>query len=342
MAASLFPAPDLAAWTARILEGVGVDPAHARTSGDVLVDANLAGIDTHGLARLKPYLGLIGAGHVNATPRHVWAEKAGAFTFDADRGLGQAAGRDVMTRAIEVARHRAIVGVTIARIGHLGALGHFTAMAADAGMVALLLQNGPPIMGPPGSRRPAIGNNPMAFSAPVAGGPPIVFDVATSEAAFGKVIEAARAGRPIPAGWALDPEGAPTTDASLAMRGTLLPAGAHKGIGLSMLIEVLAGGLTGMVPRNVRPEGQGMPAYFGAFLLVANPALLVGREAFDAHLQDWLSHYRGAGDGIRYPGEASAALRARRSREGVPIGEELLAELRAIGEAAGVPFPAPR
>ena len=322
-----------------MLETAGVSPDAARIAGEVLTDANLSGVDTHGLSRLKPYLGLLGAGHVNAQPRFVVEEKSGALVFDADRGLGQVAGREAIRHAIERARSQAIVGMTIARVGHLGALGHFTAEAARAGMIALLVQNGPPIMGMPGSRRPAIGNNPLAFSAPVPGGPPIVFDVATSEAAYGKVIEAARAGRPVPDGWALDRDGRPTNDAAAALRGTLLPAGAHKGIGLSMLIEVLAGGLTGMVPRNVRPEGLGMPAYFGAFLLVANPDLLVGRAAFEAHLSDWLSHYKGAGDGIRYPGESSEALRQSRRRDGVPLGDELVAELRGVGTERGVPFP---
>lgn len=332
-------AEELQAWIAAILAGCEVPDDEAAVAAAVLVDANLSGVDTHGVSRLRPYTDLLRNGHVNPRPRFSCEERAGVFVFDADRGLGQVAGRDAMGRAIEAAERRGTVTMTLSRIGHLGALGHFTAMAAEAGMVALLVQNGPPIMGLPGSLRPGIGNNPLAFSAPVPGRSPIVFDVATSEAAYGKVIEAARAGGTIPDGWALDREGQPTTDAKAALRGTLLPAGGHKGIGLAMLVELLAGSLTGMVPAQARPEGKGMPAYFGAFLLVANPELIVGRTAFDAHLSAWLDHYKGAGPDARYPGEGAAALRVERRRTGVPLGAELAADLAKLGQERGVPFP---
>ena len=335
------PASALRDWVAAILRSIGVAPAGADTAATVLVDANLTGIDTHGVSRLGPYVGLLRGGHVNTSPGYTCEERSGAILFDADRGLGQAAGVAALDEAISRAATRAIIGMTISRIGHLGALGFFTGRAAEKGLVAVLLQNGPPIMGLPGSLRPAIGNNPFSFAAPVRGGPPLVFDVATSEAAFGKVIEAARAGRPIPDGWALDATGRPTLDAKAALRGTLLPAGGHKGIGMSMLIEVLAGGLTGMVPRQAKPEGSGMPAYFGAFLLLANPDLLLGRAAFDDHLADWMALYKGAAPGGRYPGERLATMRAERTANGVPLGPELVGELRGLGESCGMPFPAP-
>jgi len=165
----------------------------------------------------------------------------------------------------------------------------------------------------------------------VADGPPIVFDVATSEVAYGKLIAARHKKQALPEGWALDRSGQPTTDPRAGMEGILLPSGGAKGIGLAMLIEVLAGSLTGT--RPVFGE-----QIFGAFLLVVDPA--AGHTGFAEHVAGWLATYAGSGPQARYPGQRAEAVRAERARSGIVLAGPLLATLQAIGAEAGLPLPA--
>jgi LDH2 family malate/lactate/ureidoglycolate dehydrogenase len=199
------------------------------------------------------------------------------------------------------------------------------------------MQNGPPIMGLPGATKPAIGNNPLAFAMPVADGPSLVFDMAASEAAFGRIIDAARNNQPIPSGWAIDETGAETTDAAAAMRGMLLPTGAFKGVGIAMLVECLAGSLSGVYLEKLEP-GRTLPPSFGAFLLVINPALLIGADAFAAHRDTWLDRYKSSSKSIRYPGERAAQVEAQRSRDGIPLPATVVQQLTQLGESVGAPW----
>jgi len=156
------------------------------------------------------------------------------------------------------------------------------------------------------------------------------------------VVEANRERQPIPEGWALGPDGAPTIDAALALQGAMLAMAGHKGIGLAMLVECLAGALAEPPPvAPAAPAGSTVSAGgVSAFLLVVNPDLFVGRAGFDAAMGRWLQHYlRAAGPDARYPGQRQAACEAERSRAGIPLATGLLAELQRTGERVAVPFP---
>jgi LDH2 family malate/lactate/ureidoglycolate dehydrogenase len=181
----------------------------------------------------------------------------------------------------------------------------------------------------------AIGNNPLAFAMPVPGGAPLVFDMAMSKVARGNVAAAVREGRDIPEGWAVDPQGRPTTDAKAALAGAMLPLGDHKGLGLAMLVQCFAGSLAGATAQaRVLTSSAGS---LGAFLLVVNPDLLAGRAAYEANVREWLGAYRAAGgSAARYPGERQAQSEAQRLRDGIPVNDALLQELRAIGARLGV------
>jgi LDH2 family malate/lactate/ureidoglycolate dehydrogenase len=193
----------------------------------------------------------------------------------------------------------------------------------------------------PGSRQAAIGNNPLSFVAPGGEGKvPLVVDLATSAVAQGKIIEAARSGKPIPEGWAIDPDGQPTTNAAAALRGFLMPASAHKGIGLAFMVEVLAGALTGTRPvKSMTSSGPALPPAFGAFVMVVNPAAFGSREAFDAYLAQSVAIYRKSGPDARYPGESSAALERERMQNGIVLSDALVRDLQSLGEQCGIPFP---
>jgi LDH2 family malate/lactate/ureidoglycolate dehydrogenase len=327
----------LEGWTSRMFAAAGMSDEHAGSAARMLVDTSLRGIDTHGISRVPTYMELLAQGDSKAKP-DIRIEDRGAFlVIDADRALGQVAGPLAMTRAILRAKETGFVAAVIRDIGHMGALGYFTRMAADAGMLAILMQNAPPMMSLPGAAKRGIGNNPMSFAAPVAGKPPLVLDMAASEAAFGKIIEASRSGAAIPAGWALDKDGEPTLDSRAAFAGMLLPMGGVKGIGLAMMVEAFAGSLSGVSPARMK-RGSQLSYAFGAFLIVADPEAIVGRAAFDAHLAEWMTTWMQSGGDVRYPGERTAAIHAERSAAGIPVNDEVAQALTKAGAAAGVPF----
>jgi LDH2 family malate/lactate/ureidoglycolate dehydrogenase len=325
---------DLEIWIEQILTACGVSKIDARTTAKVLTITNLRGVDTHGVGRIPSYVDLLQRGALNATPRMTCEQRSGVLHFDGDRGLGQVCGLKAVEYGVEAARTQGCIAVVMRHVGHLGALGHFTQMAAKANMIALMMQNGPPIMALAGAKQPAIGNNPMSFAAPRPDGPPLVFDMATSETAFGRIFAAVNAGTELPDGWALDREGQPTRNAAAALDGMLLPSGGHKGMGLAMLVEVLAGSLTGNQPGKLG-SGKNMPPEFGGFLLILNPELIAGAE-YAPHIAEWIGIYLVASQGMRLPGARANESEQDRIKSGIPIAPGLLADLSRVADKLGV------
>lgn len=336
----IYSADALSAWLARAFVGCGLEEGAAAVAARTLVRTNLRGVETHGVSRALVYVQKLQSGELNPRPAVRFEDSYGVLHCHADSGLGQVVGMQAIDAALARSAEAGFVPLILHDVGHLAALGMFVLRAAEAGMVAFISQSAPPTMALPGSRGAAIGNNPLAFATPVAGGPPLVFDIAVSGVARGNVLAAAREKRPIPADWAIDEEGRPTTDPQAALRGAMLPMAGHKGIGLAMMVECLAGSLAGARPPSVTGAKAGSaPARVGAFAFVANPELVAGRAAYDAHVAAWLDTYRKAsGADARYPGERAAQLEARRSAEGVPLPDSVVAELTKIGELTKVPF----
>lgn len=324
---TLAPEP-LRRWIGQVLVVRGMADEDAALVAEALVDTSLRGVDTHGIGLLPNYADLLEKGVTKPRPAVAIEERGAFLKVEADCGLGQAVVARVLDRAIGIAREKGSATAAIGHVGHLGALGWFARRAAERGMVSLIVQNGPPLMGLSGSTARAIGNNPIAFGLPLAGRPPVIFDVATSEAAYGKLLSAAAGGEPIPDGWALDNAGRSTRDPRAAMEGILLPAGGAKGIGLAMLVEALAGSLTGTrADRNI----------FGAFLMVVDPA--AGDAGFGNHIAGWLDHYAASGPEARYPGQRAETVHRQRSRDGIPVGDDLRTRLAEVAERTGVPLP---
>lgn len=328
-------------WLAGAFAGLGLDAEDARLAAAVLVRTSARGIDTHGISRALVYARKLESGELNPRPHVRLEERAGVLHCHADSGLGQVVAIRAIRAAVARAAAYGFVPLVIHEVGHLAALGMFALEAAEAGMLGFVTQSTPPIMALAGSRGAAIGNNPLAFASPVAGGPPLVFDMAASGVARGNVLAAAREHRPIPPGWAIDADGRPTTDPQAALAGAMLPMAGHKGIGLAMMVQCLAGSLSGALPAAMTTGSApgSAPARVGAFAFVANPDLVVGRAAYDAHVTGWLAEYRRAsGPEGRYPGERAAACEAERSRTGIPLADAVVAELRTLGDLAGTPF----
>lgn len=339
-------APALEDWVAAVFARARVPEADARQTAAVLVRTNLRGIDTHGVMRVMSYLEKLRSGEVNAAAHAVAEVREGVLHVDGDRGLGQVVASFAVERAVELARSQPVVMGIIRNSGHLAALGLFVLPAAEQGMIAVLCQETPPLMALEGASGAAIGNNPIAFAAPVAGGPPLVFDMATSIVARGNVLQAARDKTPIPEGWSIGPDGLPTTDPMVALKGAMLPVAGHKGIGLAMLVQILAGSLSASRTAEsaatfgaMSAAGNSSAGNVSAFLLVINPDRVVGRAAFDAHVAQWLTTYTSAsGEEARYPGERASLCEVERRRDGIPLSLGAVAELRKVGDLVGLDF----
>lgn len=334
----------LEAWTTAMLTYAGMRSKDAALAARDLVRADARGFKTHGLARLKSYLEKLTSGDVSLDEKpHV--STTGAFIhYDAKGVLGQVCGPDAVSAAIELAREQPVAVCQLINAGHLGALGVNLLSAAEAGMVALMFQSTPPVIGMPGATAPVLGNNPLAMVAPRPNGPPIVVDFACCVAARGNILLAAREGEAIPEGWALNADGQATTDPHAALLGSLLPFGGHKGMGLAMIVEILAGSLAGGTFRKSLNQDHSVKSGVGglsALIMVLNPELMQGRDNFNAHVNAWTEHFLAEG-GVeaRIPGQRAHSDEQQADRSGVPLLPVVMRELIAAGEEVGLPFPA--
>ncbi len=338
----------LRSWCARMLQTAGVPAEQARVAAHYLLRTDARGIATHGITRLASYLDKLESAEVNARPDlRVSADEAGGLLVQADGALGQLALRAALDHGLPLLRKQAMAVIRIQACGHLGALGMYALEAAEQGFFCLLAQRTPPLMGMPGFQGPAIGNNPFAYASPVAGRDPLVFDMACSVAARGHILLKAREGSAIPGDWALDAQGRPTTDPQAALQGSLLPSAMHKGMGLAMLVECLAGGLAASAASVAALE---QPAFIptagamgrqSAWMLLIDPQGL-SQGMFDAYMGAWADSYRRQGGGqARLPGQRGARLEAQVRASGLlPIHASIYEELVLLAQSRRVPLPA--
>lgn len=325
----------------RVLQRMNVPPQHAATAAALLVRSDLRGYETHGIGRLPAYVERLATGEFNPTPTMRHRVEAAVVELDADGAMGHVAAPAAIDLGLAELQRHACVFVSVRDCGHLGALGIHTLRAAEGGAFCLAGQQTPPRLAMPGFNAAAIGHNPIAFACPLPGKDPIVFDIACSVAARGHIMKAAREGRPIPEGWAIDGNGNPTTNADEALKGHLLPMAGHKGLGLAMLIQCLTTAYT--VPgatsnRAATVEGAGgrQPAFF--WLLA--PDALGHRDAFRAAMEDWTGYFLEAGgEAARLPGHRGAALERRARENGLALTLSVERDLRALGDKLGVTFP---
>jgi LDH2 family malate/lactate/ureidoglycolate dehydrogenase len=330
--------PDtISKWTARIFEVCGVPQDNAAEAASMLVRSELRGYKTHGMTRLSSYINRLKAHEFNPKPTMTHRAFPGGVVLHADGAMGQVAGPHAVRLALEALKTSASVLVVMQSCGHLGALGIHTLLAAEGGAFAMMGQHTPPALALERFRAPAIGHNPIAFGCPLPGRAPLVFDVACSVAARGHILLAAREGKPIPEGWALDSEGRPTTDANRALEGSLMPMSGYKGMGLAMMVECLAGALAASAGSLAAPRGEAMQ---DAFLWLVRPESYAGRDAFDEYMRQWTQTYVAAGDDARLPGARGDVLEREARESGMTLPEPIAQELIALGERLGVPFPA--
>jgi LDH2 family malate/lactate/ureidoglycolate dehydrogenase len=325
---------------AAALEALQVPPAHAALVADCLVAANLHGVDTHGMARLPTYLRRLAQGAINprAEPR-VAREFAATAVVDGDNGLGPLVGHVAMRDAIERARKHGIGYVAVRASNHFSYAAWYCEQAAAQGMMGLCSSGGEPTVAPWGGKHAFFTNSPLAFAAPTSA-EPLVVDLATSVSSRGNILLAELLGKPIPPDWALDAEGHPTTEATAALKGSVLPMGGAKGYALIVALEVLNSVLAGgaMAPDIKSQAAQdGLPAGVPHCFIAIHPDALMEREEYLSRIDALCARTRqaplaDAGQPIRLPGERRRQIAAERAAAGIPLPAKLIDELRAAAE----------
>ena len=334
----VIPLADLEALMARALRNSGATASMAAATARALAAAEAEGIASHGASRIPQYCGHLANGRAtgSAVPR-IAHERGGACLVDAGGGLAFEACAFAAREAITRARAHGVAHVAVTNSNHFGVAAHHVEPIAAAGLVGIAMGNSPAAMPAWGGKRALFGTNPIAAAFPRRGDA-LVIDLSLSAVARGKIMVAARDGKPIPEGWALDKDGQPTTDARAALEGSMLPAGGVKGAMLALTVELLVCALSGAAfgfESDSFFTDEGRPTRIGQAILAVDPGALAGKEAYLERVETLVDAMLGD-DGVRLPGERRAQLRERATREGISIPPDLMAKIRALaGETAG-------
>ncbi|GAA4120555.1 Ldh family oxidoreductase [Aminobacter aganoensis] len=344
--ALLVDASRLETAVAAIFAGLGVPADDAATVAQCLVLADLRGVGTHGISRIPIYADRLRRGLVRARPDiRVTHPMPAAAHVDGDDGLGFVVARRAMQEAIAAASRCGIGVAGVRNSTHFGMAAAYLIEAVDAGYAAFVFTNASPSMPVWGGRTPFLGTSPFAFGAPGGvGSPPIILDMATSVVARGKIRRAMQDGQPIPAGWALDADGRETTDARRAYEGIVLPLGGPKGSGLSLMMEVVAGVMTGAAyGGKVGDQYRDLdrPQNVGHSFIAFRPDLFLGGQAYGDRLDDLVERARACPRSnekqpILLPGEPEAARAEAALAGGLPLTAAELAMLREQAALVGI------
>ena len=342
---SVFRADSLRSFCEEIFVSCGMAPEDAFIVADGLVQSNLRGVDSHGVTRVGIYAKRLKMGLVNPRPEvKIVRESAATVLVDGDNGMGQVVGVRAIELGLMKIKQSGGVYVGVRRSNHYGAGAYYVQRAVARDVVAFAYSNAPPTMAPWGGVDPYVGTNPYSFGVPAGKYPPIILDMATSIVARGKIILAAERGESIPEGWAIDVHGNQTTDAQEALQGSVLPFGGPKGYALSLMIDIMAGALTGagFGPRvNSLYDNFDEPQDVGAFFQLIDISQFANPPAFKANIDRMIEEIktsrRAPGtEEIFLPGEIEYRTEQERLVSGIPVGATTVAELQEVGRTCGV------
>ena len=348
----IFSYQHLREFTNEVFIRMGCSEAHADKASEVLLSADLRGVDSHGVARLSGYVRLWEAGRINATPHiRIVHETPSTAVVDGDGGLGLV----VAPFAMEVALQKAAVAgtgwVSVKHSNHFGIAGYHAMMALDRDMIGMAMTNASPLVAPTFAKERMLGTNPIAVAIPANEQPAFVADFATTTAANGKLEILQRKNQEAPTGWIQDKDGASSTNPhELRSGGALLPLGgdrehgSHKGYCLGAIVDIFSAVLSGanygpwappfvsFLPLPPDPVGQGLGHFFGAMRVDAfRPA-----DEFKAHMDNWISRFRNAtpveGQQVLIPGDPEREMEKERKEQGIPLLEPVVKDLREVGE----------
>ena len=329
----------------RLMQAAGASSAEAATISRHLITANLAGHDSHGVIHVPGYIASIQKGHLQpGAPFTITQESRATTVIDGNWGFGFTVSERAMQLTIDKARQENVAAATVVRQGHVGRLTDYPLMAAEAGMIGLMTADsgrGPKSVAPFGGREPRLGTNPICIAVPSNLDGPFYIDIATSAVAGGKLGVAIQRGQSIPTGWVIDSEGRASTDPTAAHNGgAMLPLGGsegHKGYGLSAMVEILSGLLTGL-GFGIEPTGRHND---GCFMAVFQVDAFRPLDEFKQEVSEF-AHYLTAtppAEGIErvyYPGELEF-LRTQKGRvDGIYVEEKTWQSLADLAGALGV------
>lgn len=346
-------------FTFNILTEIGCPKDQATTATEVLLSADLRGVDSHGVARLSGYVRLWEKGRINSKPDvKVIHETPSTAVVDGDGGLGLVVAPFAMQVAIEKAKIAGTGWVAVKNSNHYGIAGHHAMMALKHDMIGISLTNASPLVSPTFSKERLLGTNPISVAIPAKDQPPFVADMATTTAANGKLEILQRKGMDTPTGWVQDKMGKPTNSANgVKEGGALLPLGgdrehgSHKGYALGSIVDIFSAVLSGAnygpwVPPFVaflepdpNPVGEGIGHFFGAMRVDAfRPA-----EEFKSNMDNWIKRFRSAeptpgNEKVLIPGDPERELEAIRMKDGIPLLEPVENDLMELGKRFGVKF----
>ena len=327
-----------------VLRAAGVPEKDAGIVASSLVDADLSGMKSHGVTRLNDYLLRMEQGLMTLTTEvDVVRETASTALLDANDGWGQVASERAVELVVEKAREVGSAWVGVRNSNHNGTAAYWTMKIAREDMVGICSMNTSPVMAAHGSKRPTLGTNPLSIAVPSSSGRPIVLDMATSNQARGKIILAAKNNDPIPEGWAITSDGLPTTDAQDALKGSVLPLGGPKGSGLAIMLDILTGVLTGAefgakMPRMYDdPQPQRVGHMFSAISIEAFMPMTEFLSRMDEKEQETRQGPPAPGfESVSMPGDGTHARMATHRHNGIPLTDEVYADLLAAAARYGV------
>ncbi|WP_295653653.1 Ldh family oxidoreductase [uncultured Mucilaginibacter sp.] len=352
-----FSEPELRTFTEEIFLAMGCSNAHAHLAADVLLRADMRGIDSHGVARLSGYVRLWEKKRINTTPDiKIVHETPTTATVDGDAGLGLVVAPFAMQVAMEKAAQYGSGWVAIRNSNHFGIAGYHALLAVEKDMIGYTMTNASPLVAPTFSNERMLGTNPICYAFPAGKYPPVVVDMATSAAANGKLEIAQRAGKPVPEGWIQDKSGNFTTDPhALKTGGSLLPLGSdrehgsHKGFGLSATVDILSAVLSGAnygpwVPPFVSfldppddPVGLGIGHFLGAMRVDGFRPI----DEFKANMDNWIHRFKSAqpinaNQPVIIPGEPELEAEIERKKNGIPLVNAVVKDLNVLAERFGI------
>ena len=346
-------------FTQQVFKKMGCPDQQAKEAANVLNQADLRGVDSHGVARLSGYVRLWEKNRLNATPEmKIVHETPSTAVLDGDKGLGLVTAPEAMRLAMEKARKVGSGWVAVRNSNHYGIAGYHAMMALDNDMIGISMTNASPLVSPTFSKSRFLGTNPIAVAFPALNEPPVVIDMATTTVANGKMEILQRKGENAPDGWAQDKNGHPSNDPYILKKGgAMLPLGgdrlhgSHKGYCLGSMVDIFTAVLSGAnygpwVPPFVAfleppsdPVGLGIGHFLGAFSIDAfRPA-----DEFKKHMDNWIRTFREAdpveGQGkVLIPGDPEREMTRERLQHGIPLQKQVVDDLRKLSEKFQINF----
>lgn len=340
-----------------VFKEIGCPEEDARTAADVLISADLRGVDSHGVARLSGYVRLWEKGRLNAKPViRIVHETPSTAVIDGDKGLGLVVAPHAMEIAMQKAASVGTGWVAVRNTNHFGIAGYHTMMALKKDMIGMAMTNASPLVAPTFSRERMLGTNPISVAIPAKKQPPFVADFATTTAANGKLEILQRLNKETPLGWVQTKEGQPSTNANeLKSGGALLPLGgdrehgSHKGYCLGSIVDIFSAVLSGanygpwappfvsFLPMPANPVGEGLGHFLGAMRIDA----FRPKEEFLSNMDTWIDRFRQAEtvegqERVLIPGDPEREFEEDRRKNGIPLHDKVIDDLIDLGKRFGI------